>query len=120
MKKASRIIPRRTNKYGNHRVNVGGETFDSEKEYARYRELQLLQKAGFISELERQKKFELQPAFYHQGRRIQAIFYVCDFFYRQEDKYIIEDVKSPGTQNNAVYKLKKKMMLYRGYEIKET
>ena len=95
--------------------------FDSEKELNRYIDLEQLQKAGIISELERQKSFELQPAFTNRsGQRRRAIFYVCDFFYKQEGKYIIEDVKSPITQNNAVYRMKKKMMEYRGWEIKET
>lgn len=106
-------------KYNNRKTQIDGITFDSEKEALRYAELKMLEKAGKITELERQKRFELQPAFYYQGHKQRAIFYVCDFFYRQGDKYIIEDVKSPITKNNAVYKLKKKMMLYRGYEIKE-
>ena len=33
---------------------------------------------------------------------------------------IIEDVKSPITRNNQVYKLKKKIMMYKGYEVRET
>lgn len=94
--------------------------FDSKAEHRRWLELKLLEKAGKISELERQKRFELQPAFTDcTGRRQRPIFYVCDYFYREGDKYIIEDVKSPVTANNAVYRLKKKMMLYRGYEIRE-
>lgn len=111
--------PRSNSKYGNIKCEYDGQKFDSLKERNRYAELQLLQKAGEISELQRQVKFELQPAFYHAGRKIRPIIYVCDFFYKEKDKYIIEDVKSPATRNNAAYKLKKKMMLYRGYEIRE-
>lgn len=112
-------VAKKRSKYNNRKTQIDGITFDSEKEALRYAELKMLEKAGKITELERQKRFELQPAFYYQGHKQRAIFYVCDFFYRQGDKYIIEDVKSPITKNNAVYKLKKKMMLYRGYEIKE-
>lgn len=111
--------PRSNSKYGNIKVEYDGQKFDSLKERNRYAELQLLQKAGEISELQRQVKFELQPAFYHAGHKIRPIIYVCDFVYKENDKQVIEDVKSPATRNNAVYKLKKKMMLYRGYEIKE-
>ena len=50
------------NKYNNRKVKVGGEVFDSRKEYDRWRELCLLQKAGKITDLERQVKFELIPA----------------------------------------------------------
>ena len=107
------------NKYNNRKTEIDGITFDSEKEAMRYAELKMLEKNGIITELERQKKFELQPTFYYKGAKQRPIYYVCDFFYKQDDKYIIEDVKSPITKNNAVYKLKKKMMLYRGYEVKE-
>lgn len=106
-------------KYNNIKTEVDGITFDSQKEAMRYAELKLLEKSGVISELERQKKFELQPSFYYQGKKQRPIYYVCDFFYREGDQYIIEDVKSPITKNNQVYKLKKKMMLYKGYEVKE-
>ena len=110
---------RKRSKYNNVKTEVDGITFDSQKEAMRYAELKLLEKSGVISELERQKKFELQPSFYYQGKKQRPIYYVCDFFYRKDDQYIIEDVKSPITKNNQVYKLKKKMMLYRGYEVKE-
>lgn len=108
------------NKYRNIKTKIDGITFDSHKEAQRYAELKMLEKAGVISELELQKKFELQPAFYYQGHKQRPIYYVCDFYYREGDRYVIEDVKSAITKNNAVYKLKRKMMMYRGYEIKES
>ena len=109
-----------TSKYGNQKTKVDGIDFDSEKEALRYAELRMLEKAGAIQDLQLQKRFELQPAFYHNGHKQRPIYYVCDFFYIEKGKYIIEDVKSAATKNNAVYKLKRKMMLYRGYEIRET
>lgn len=109
---------RRKSKYGNHPVVVDGVRFDSEKEYARWCDLKLLEKAGVIKDLKRQVPFELQPAFYHKGKRIQAIKYVADFTYTDEDgNYIIEDSKGVRTRE---YIMKQKMMLFRGYEIKET
>lgn len=109
---------RRRNKYGNHPVVVNGVRFDSEKEYARWCELQIMQKGGLIKDLQRQVKFELQPAFRHNGKKIQAINYIADFTYVDEDgKYIVEDSKGVRTRE---YILKQKMMLYRGFEIKET
>ena len=105
-------------KYGNRPVTVDGVRYDSEKEYARWKELQLMEKAGIITDLQRQVPFELQPAFYHKGQKIQAIKYVADFTYYDENgEYIIEDSKGVKTRE---YINKKKMMLYRGYEIKET
>lgn len=106
-------------KYNNTKTTLDGITFDSEKEAARYAELKVLEKAGAITDLERQKKFILQPSFYYQGKKQRPIIYICDFCYKQNGKTIIEDVKSPITKNNQVYKLKKKMMLYKGYEVKE-
>ena len=49
-------------KYKSKKVMVGGEVFDSKKEYNRWRELCLLEKAGKISDLQRQVPFELIPA----------------------------------------------------------
>lgn len=110
---------RSRSKYGNHPVVVNGVRFDSEKEYARWCELQLLEKAGVIRDLQRQVKFELQPAFTHKGKRIQAIKYIADFTYTDNEtgEKIIEDTKGVRTRE---YILKQKMMLFRGYEIKET
>ena len=107
------------NKYRNKRTKLDGFTFDSNKEACRYAELKLMEKAGLITNLQKQVKFELQPAFYHEGKKQRAINYIADFTYLQGGKLIIEDVKSEITKHNKVYKLKKKMMLYRGYEIKE-
>lgn len=106
-------------KYRNIKTELDGITFDSKKEAYRYAELKLLEKGGVIKDLQRQVKFELQPSFYYQGKKQRPIIYICDFYYKQNGKEIIEDVKSEATKNNAVYKLKKKMMLYKGYEIKE-
>lgn len=70
----------------------------------RYAELKMLERAGEISELELQPRFELCPATKH-GR---AIFYVADFRYRENGEVIVEDVKGHKTE---VYKLKKKLLL---------
>jgi len=78
--------------------------------------------AGEIADLELQKPFVLQDGFRDKhGKWHRDIRYICDFYYfdKEKDEYIIEDVKSSVTANNAVYQLKKKMMLYRGLEITE-
>lgn len=123
-------MTRSRHKYNNKPVVDEGMRFDSKKEYARWRELLLLQKAGEISRLERQKKFELQPAFEHNGKKYRAVNYYADFYYydNTEDRrhcngsksrWVIEDVKSPITRKNQVYQLKRKRMLFLGNEIKE-
>lgn len=107
-------------KYNNRRTTIDGITFDSKREAQRWCDLKLMEKQGVISDLKRQVPFELQPAFYHKGKKQRAVIYKADFTYVQDGELIIEDVKSKITKNEKVYKLKKKMMLYKGYEIKET
>ena len=108
-------------KYGNVKVELDGHTFDSKKEMRRYSELILLEKAGEISDLKLQESFTLVPGFTDSsGNKQRPIRYVADFVYFNKDgKLIIEDVKSPATRKNAVYRLKKKMMAYQGNEITE-
>lgn len=117
-------IQRRQNKYGNQKVELDGIKFDSKKEARRYAELKLMEKAGEIKDLELQKEFVIQPSFMDgNGRRQTAIKYRADFVYWKVDgndlTYIIEDVKSPATRKDRVYRLKKKMMAYNGHEITE-
>ena len=98
-------------KYGNHRVYlyedeyVSGDkyisghgklvaVFDSTKEYCRWLDLQLMEKAGTISNLERQKELVIQDAFVYEKKRVQRIAYKADFCYLDaQGKTIVEDVK---------------------------
>jgi hypothetical protein len=101
------------NKYKNKKVETNGIIFASVKEYKRYKELKLLEKAGEITNLELQKKYELQPKYVNNdGKIIRAIHYIADFVYydKKKNKYIIEDTKGYRTE---VYKLKKKMFEYK-------
>lgn len=111
----------RKNKYGNQKVELDGHKFDSKKEARRFAELKLMEKAGEIKDLELQKPYIIQPSFFdRQGERQTAIKYVADFVYQDKDgNTIIEDVKSPATRKDRVYRLKKKMMAYMGLEITE-
>ena len=108
--------------------------FDSVKEYERYVELSLLEKAGVIHDLKRQVEYVLIPAQYEQvsmadyikskGRKARgkclerAAKYVADFVYTENGKTVVEDVKGVKTKE---YILKRKMMLFfHGISIKET
>jgi hypothetical protein len=114
----------RKTKYGSRKVIRDGMTFDSVKEYRRYCELLILQKAGEISNLERQKPFELIPAQYEtyerygkKGQRLKdgkrciekSVVYNADFYYIENGKEVVEDTKGFKTKD---YILKRKMMLY--------
>lgn len=122
-------------KYHSKKITIDGITFDSKREYHRYCELCLLEKAGAISGLQRQVKFELLPAQYEPseglytkgshkgepkpGKLIEnKVIYIADFVYLKDGKLVVEDSKGYKTPE---YKLKRKLMLYlQGIRIKET
>ena len=111
----------RYSKYRNRKVTVDGIMFDSEKEARRYGELKLLQKTGYISDLQLQVPFTLIPSQSKDGKVIERkMSYKADFVYKDKDgKQIVEDVKSEATKTE-VYRCKKKLMLYvHGIEIRE-
>lgn len=101
-------------------MNFDGMTFDSKKEFLRYKELKLLEKNGMISKLERQVPFELIPKHVEDGRVVErAVKYVADFTYYENGKFVVEDVKSPATRTDT-YKIKRKLMLHEfGIRIRE-
>ena len=102
-------------KYGNIKTTTSdGITHDSIKEANRWCELKLLERAGKISGLQRQVKYELIPK---QGSE-RAVNYIADFVYTENGKQVVEDVKGFRTKE---YKLKKRMLFYfKGIKIKET
>lgn len=124
----------RRSKYGNRKTVVDGITFDSKKEANRFRELQLLERSGKITALQRQVKYVLIPTqrefsneIYKKGAH-QGHFkpgkvlekecsYIADFAYIQDGAYVVEDTKGVRTE---AYKIKRKLMLERyGIQIKE-
>lgn len=107
-------------KYNARKTTIDGITFDSAREAKRYQELKLMERAGVICDLRRQVKFELQPAFYLDGKTYRAINYIADFVYYKvkSGDEVVEDCKGFRTD---VYKLKAKMFAYRyGVSILET
>ena len=100
------------NKYRNSKITIDSIKFDSLKEGARYQELQLMKKCGEIKDIELQPVFELQPKFIDKdGNKHRKVEYRADFKVINKDGSItIEDVKGYKTE---IYKLKKKMLLFR-------
>lgn len=97
-------------KYKAKKVTVNGITFDSQKEYRRFCELSLLERAGKITELQRQVKFELIPSQRIDGKVVErACNYVADFVYMENGKKIVEDTKGFKTKD---YIIKRKLMLW--------
>lgn len=117
-------------KYGNRKVSIDGQIFDSRKEAARWRELRLLSSAGEITDLQRQVKFILIPAQREpetkgkrggtkQGKLIEReCAYLADFVYKDRTgNTVVEDTKGMRTKD---YIIKRKLMLYiHGIRIKE-
>lgn len=110
-------------KYGNRKVQIDGYTFDSVHEGNRYSELKYMLLAGEITDLELQKQYELQEAFRNKmtGKMERPIYYRADFVYKvvATGETVIEDAKSEATRKDKVYRLKRKMMAYKGLYIKE-
>jgi len=100
-------------KYRNQKTTLDGIQFDSRTEAARYQELLFLVRAGVITHLELQPRYNLVV----NGQKLG--FYKADFRYYDTatGETIVEDVKGVKT---AVYSLKKKLVraLY-GIEIVE-
>ena len=110
-------------KYRNNKITLGGETYDSMKEYYRYLDLVLLEQAGEIKELRRQVKYVLIEAQREpdtlgsrggrkKGKLLEReVAYIADFVYidNKTGETIVEDTKGMRTSE---YIIKRKMMLY--------
>lgn len=118
---------RKKGRYGTvKKITEDGIRFDSKREYLRYLDLKLLEKAGEISDLRVHPKYpitiggieiRIYSKRYHKTGRL--MFYEADFTYydRAKEQWIIEDSKG---HRNEVYKIKRALMRAMGYEILET
>lgn len=106
------------NKYGAKKTIVGDIKFDSKKEATRWMELQLLERAGEISDLKRQVKVELmgqyRPLYTRTGRKMKMTF---DFSYIEDEIQVYEDAKGYPTRDYEVRVAVAKAM---GLEVRET
>lgn len=99
-------------KHGNKKVFDGGvKVADSKHEHKRLLELRLLEADGQISELKTQVPFVLAPSVMLDGRKKPALRYVADFVYVRDGAQVIEDAKSPHLRKDAVFRLKKHLMM---------
>lgn len=118
-------------KYHNRKITRDGETFDSLKEYQRWCELKLLERAGQVHDIQRQVKFGLIPAQREwtdettatgkpkKGKLLEhECSYVADFVYTNWfGLKVVEDTKGVKTKD---YIIKRKLMLWiYGIRIKE-
>lgn len=97
-------------KYGNRKIHTKDGIFDSLKEFRRWEELKLLERAGEIGNLHRQTPFGLIPPQQVNGKTVErGVKYIADFTYITKDgRFVVEDTKGVKTD---VYKIKRKLML---------
>lgn len=90
---------------------IDGIVFDSALELRYYRDVLLpLVESGDVVEYELQKPYELQPKFVHDGRTVQAIKYVADFYIKYADgREKVIDIKGFA---DATALLKRKLFWY--------
>ena len=127
------------NKFGARQIKdpATGFVFDSKAEFIRWCELRILERAGKISNLQRQVKYVLIPAQYERyerysdktGKKLKdglrclekETSYYADFVYERDGKTVVEDVK--GYKKGAAYDLfvikRKLMMQVYGIKIQE-
>lgn len=119
-------------KYHSRKVTVDGITYDSMKEYRRFKELSLLERAGAIQNLQRQVKYVLIPAQraftneidkkgnFKKGKLLEReCSYIADFVYvdMQTGRLTVEDTKGFRTKD---YIIKRKLMLWvYGIQVRE-
>lgn len=100
-------------KFGNVKLNTPSGLFDSRLEYKEFLDLNLLLKAGKISNLQRQVRIKLG-----QSEKCK-VHYIADFVYFDNEKsvWVIHDTKGFETPE---FKLKLKWLLdtYKGFIFK--
>lgn len=104
-------------KYGNRKTPCNyGHTHGSAKEAARCDELHLAERAGAISNLIVQPRYDLIVNGVKVGR------YTGDFRYFENNAAILEDVKGGKATKTEAYKLRKRLLeaVYPGVKILET
>ena len=98
------------NKYHSKKITRDGMTFDSVKEYRRFCDLSLLERAGKITNLQRQVPFLLIPSQRIDGKVAErACNYIADFVYEKDGQQVVEDTKGFKTKD---YIIKRKLMLH--------
>lgn len=102
----------RGSKFRNVITEVDGIKFASKKEAKRWVDLQIMQRAGLISDLKRQVRFEL-----NEGGTFKYAYY-ADFTYVENGHLVVEDAK--GTLTREFKKKQKLMKKIHGITIKLT
>lgn len=120
-------------RYGNvKKITEDGIRFDSKREYLRYLDLKLLERAGEISQLKVHPKYpitiggvDIMVSSNQHNKWDRHLTYEADFTYIKWHRNggngdrVIEDVKMQSGHRTGVYKLKRALMRAMGYVITE-
>ena len=117
-------------RYGNvNKIEHDGIRFDSKREFLRYMDLKLLERAGEITDLLVHPKFPItiggvpiMVSSNQHNKWDRHLTYEADFSYLEQPplgERIIEDVKMQSGHRTGVYKLKRALMRAMGHDIKE-
>lgn len=94
------------------RRTCDGITFDSQLEMRYYRDVLCPGvESGDVTHYELQKKYELQPKYIHNGKSVQPINYVADFYIEYRDGHT-EVIDTKGCPD-SVAKIKRKLFWYK-------
>ena len=125
--------PKAKGRYGNvNKIEHDGIRFDSKREFLRYCDLKILERAGEIKELKVHPKYPItiggvpiMVALNQHKPWGRHLTYEADFTYFEQGqggtrwRRVIEDVKMQSGHRTDVYKLKRALMKAMGHDIRE-
>lgn len=91
-------------KYGNRKVEVGGRTFDSEREAANWQKLSLMEQSGQIRNLEHHVAIPLVV------NGVLVYTWTADFRYFVGDRLCLADAKSEPVRRKDTWRVVKKLV----------
>lgn len=96
---------------------LDGILFPSVSEKNRYAVLKQNERAGIITGLELHPKFEIIPAFEHNGKKYRRTVYTADFRYFLDGQEVIEEVKGSKKIDSRDFVIRKKLFLLQHPEL---
>jgi Fe2+ transport system protein B len=111
---ATSVWPTRRKYHNVPTVQPDGTRFDSRKEARRWAELQLLERAGLVRDLQRQVSYELAPSVKFAGaaRAQPPLRLIVDFRYTEGGQTVLEDVKGGEATETDVFRVKRHLLLH--------
>lgn len=102
------------NKYKNIKVEEDGIKFDSKIERDYYLHLKELKKEGMVSNFDMQVVYNLQEKFRYKNEAVREINYKADFVVTYSDGHEeVVDIKGSLFSIDSVFKVKRKMLIYK-------